>query len=880
MTFLEAFEIVKKVLGETGITISSENYDGIIVKRLEASNTLDEGRTTNQTHIAITGEQMDIFPYLKADGYFREDGGESDSELKKYFVSRIPVVLFKNNCDYLSVNQSEFHFVENRIRTFASVVRSKRASQADQIQMSMINLDGEAFVEFRKALHAGSYLVFLKAARKFEYHIFGVKNSDADQLNPLNNKLYKLPTNTIIDVDDLVIVDDIFVQNKDHIFTIEELGAILKEMYTHAKASGQVAAIHMFGFKYGAVIDKYGYSSKKILDAAGMGDTKYDAEISKGINIYRSVKDNEYGVKFQNNEKRLSYNEEFLKSWNLMIDDVKSNGNQLIITLERTQHTLVWENDRFCDTAYAAPAKQYIDFETVKSVYLGSFIKKENNGTNAVKYNDSKAIIKLLIEKYGLVHQDEGVFAEDILSHNVYGIHITGNNNALSSNDPHICIGWSKMGDLSTCTSKDDIAAIYSETWPDAKAKSKGQDVGQIYRFVVESSIGDYVIFGDGSFAHIGIINSDYYYNGNPIDQDSDYVNNKKVTWLKDVPYTELSRQFKNSLGTAMSFFRLNDYKSVVVELLAGGYESDSIDDEEIKINICNRAPRSIKLNPLNLIIYGAPGTGKTYSTTEYAVATIEGRAVRKNISTEERKTLKEQYQALVKNGQIVFTTFHQNYSYEDFIQGLRPDSKDGVLDFVPVDGVFKQLAYTAMHDQLNNYVIIIDEINRGNISKVFGELITLIEEDKRWGEENQLCVTLPSGEEFAVPNNLYIIGTMNSADKSIALIDTALRRRFEFEEVAPNSELVEDEVLKKVLISLNSILRKQLDSSDLLIGHAYFIGKTAEDLPNILNRNIIPLLYEYFYDQEKKVKDALAKALEGTSVIFDENNQGRIRVK
>ena len=140
--------------------------------------------------------------------------------------------------------------------------------------------------------------------------------------------------------------------------------------------------------------------------------------------------------------------------------------------------------------------------------------------------------------------------------------------------------------------------------------------------------------------------------------------------------------------------------------------------------------------------------------------------------------------------------------------------------------------------------------------------------------------MVLPSGEEFAVPNNLYIIGTMNSADKSIALIDTALRRRFDFEEVAPNPELIEDQTLKKVLTTLNALLRKQLDSSDLLIGHVYFIGKSEADLPSILNRNIIPMLYEYFYDQEKKVKDALAKALDGTSVAFDDNSQGRIKVK
>lgn len=161
----------------------------------------------------------------------------------------------------------------------------------------------------------------------------------------------------------------------------------------------------------------------------------------------------------------------------------------------------------------------------------------------------------------------------------------------------------------------------------------------------------------------------------------------------------------------------------------------------------------------------------------------------------------------------------------------------------------------------------------RGTLFYEYARLIDEIK-PKVFIYENVKAVT------FAVPNNLYIIGTMNSADKSIALIDTALRRRFEFEEVAPNPELIVDETLKKVLVSLNELLRKQLESSDLLIGHAYFIGKTAADLSNILNRNIIPLLYEYFYDQEKKVKDALAKVLEGTDVSIAVNNQGRIKVE
>ena len=314
--------------------------------------------------------------------------------------------------------------------------------------------------------------------------------------------------------------------------------------------------------------------------------------------------------------------------------------------------------------------------------------------------------------------------------------------------------------------------------------------------------------------------------------------------------------------------------------------EIDDVEEvSEVEVNEGNelpvREPRKVKLHALNTILYGAPGTGKTYATAEYAMAILENREINNNKTTpEQRKTLLDEYKKKINNGQIVFTTFHQNYGYEDFIQGIRPDCKSSELKFVKADGVFKKIADTALHDKNNNYVIIIDEINRANISKVFGELITLIEDDKRWGELNAVSATLPMGDVFVIPNNLYIVGTMNTADKSISLIDTALRRRFDFVEIYPNPEFVENKVLRDVLATLNNKLADELDSSDLLIGHAYFIGKSEDDLVNIMNRNIIPLLYEYFYDNAKKVKSIVEKALEGLEYSIVAERTSRLKIK
>ncbi len=241
-------------------------------------------------------------------------------------------------------------------------------------------------------------------------------------------------------------------------------------------------------------------------------------------------------------------------------------------------------------------------------------------------------------------------------------------------------------------------------------------------------------------------------------------------------------------------------------------------------------------INSINKILYGPPGTGKTYKLQQ----------------------LQKQYE----DGKYTTITFHQSYGYEDFVEGLKAKINDnGDVHYEVENGIFKDICEKAEKDPKNNYAIFIDEINRGNISKIFGELITLIEVSKR-GMELQLPY---SKEPFSVPENLSIIGTMNTADRSIAVLDTALRRRFVFEEMMPKYSDLKTDIeginLQKLLKTINERIEFLYDR-DHTIGHAYFIDcKSFEELYDLFKNKIIPLLQEYFYDDWKKI-----------NIVFNDN--------
>ena len=270
-------------------------------------------------------------------------------------------------------------------------------------------------------------------------------------------------------------------------------------------------------------------------------------------------------------------------------------------------------------------------------------------------------------------------------------------------------------------------------------------------------------------------------------------------------------------------------------------------------------------VQPVNQILYGPPGTGKTWRTVNLALSIVD----EDPFAGHDR----ERFDALAFNpadgtGNIAMVTFHQNFAYEDFVEGIRPVlGESGGLRYELRAGLFKRIAAAASGRPEERFVLVIDEINRGDIARIFGELITLIETSRRLGHDDATQVTLPySNKPFGVPGNLYLVGTMNTADRSIQLLDTALRRRFAFVEMMPEPDhpamaRIEGLDCPRLLRTINDRIAVLLDREHQ-IGHTYLLDLSGiKALGHRFRDQIFPLLQEYFFDDWSKIKAVLGRS-------------------
>ena len=425
----------------------------------------------------------------------------------------------------------------------------------------------------------------------------------------------------------------------------------------------------------------------------------------------------------------------------------------------------------------------------------------------------------------------------------------------------------------------------YEKVYSDIQNGKKVKTIGWRTRAIQEVKIGMEVFvirLGEepkGIIAHGYVVKGPYSVNEiGYVDVEFDSIQNADNE--KDIiSLTELKSKFKtktwdsqgDGAGSYIDETILPELRKMWNKLINGEENSKTSDggDEEIMKKEFDK----------NVIFYGPPGTGKTYTTAKRVVEICKTESEKELTDYSE---IMEKYNELKKNKRIEFITFHQSYGYEEFIEGIKPivlDEDDESnsensqeIKYEIVDGIFKKFCDKARkaQDKENKepYVFIIDEINRGNISKIFGELITLIEITKRAGKKECISTKLPySNEEFTVPDNVYIIGTMNTADRSIALMDTALRRRFYFEEMLPNYDLlkdifVEDEGVKVNIGAMLKAINERIEylyDREHTIGHAVFLelkeNNNIDKLENIFKKSVIPLLQEYFYEDYDKIR-------------------------
>ncbi len=517
-----------------------------------------------------------------------------------------------------------------------------------------------------------------------------------------------------------------------------------------------------------------------------------------------------------------------------------------------------------------------------------------------------------------------------------------------------MALGWDEVQDLKKYATKEDVRSVIKNIYN--RETSATNDALANWQFANEIKTGDIVFAKEGLYKIIGrgVVAGEYEYKP----EKDEYRHIRKVHWSNK---GEWEAPFKLPQKTLTNITNLKEKVKQLESLFDP--EDAKINEGKITYNKYGEYVNLLK-NAKNIILQGAPGTGKTYSTAEIALSVLGYDTTQYQSHEELMKVFNDLRLKIdsssgnVLSGQIGFVTFHQSMDYEDFVEGIKPKT-DGMGNVIynVEDGIFKTIAnkakykkssnfenaytnfitdisdyedekpfklktrsnkefavtvngnnnlslytgksfrkngvltktniikqiqgeekfkgwegyffgvidylaakygYKEQTEKQKNYVLIIDEINRGNVSKIFGELITLLEADKRSGGEHSLHVILPySTDEFEVPSNLYIIGTMNTTDRSVGNIDYAVRRRFSFITLPSSREVVAEkcgEDSKSVLLfdAVKNFLEKnkiEMDIDDLMVGHSYFFAETENELKLKWKYNILPLLREYFKD-------------------------------
>lgn len=439
-------------------------------------------------------------------------------------------------------------------------------------------------------------------------------------------------------------------------------------------------------------------------------------------------------------------------------------------------------------------------------------------------------------------------------------------------------LGWEAIGDLGDVTpdtkGKDALRAKLAAAYADEPAAVITKASNQIFNFVTRAAERDVILAMEGGKVRgVGKITGPYYFKA----EDGPFPHRRQVDWLRvgDWPLPRPE-------GILTTFVQIKKPVNIVAAEARLIGVPHAARKENAGAEPVAEAPRPA-LSPLEpvvarinsvlqrkrqVILHGPPGTGKTY----WAKKAVDELAARVWFETDAVLLSPQQRGELREHQAIQTCSFHPAYGYEDFLEGYRPSAQGGNLSFTLRDGVFKKLCQRAAQDRSGRpYFLLIDEINRGDIPRIFGELLSVLEREKR-GE----IVTLPlSGEAFSVPDNVYLIGTMNTADRSIALLDAALRRRFGFIELLPNSSTLAGVSIAGLPLApwLDELNRRIVayagrDARHLQVGHSYLLpsGAPVRDLGRfveILRDDVFPLLEEYCYED----LDSLAKILGSTLV-------------